>query len=244
MVKGKIVCTSNLWQLPDLFPSLASWKCNNSVAGVRRSFTSVNWSIWPITAWLYMVMRANEINLLVPHISVGACKLGSVFLVNCNKKCNKEHRLFANLVSFLKLPCRTAFKVAVSVILFANHLSLYIDFYFVRLQNCGFIFTSLLNTSCHKSSWMPEETLQMDSVWHSWLQKEKRKSWGQILTLPNVRCNLFMFTSAGPVFFLLFCLCKKYITVWSQAYLLHFGCTNVASSPKEHRNEKSTSSFI
>lgn len=147
-------------------------------------------------------------------------------------------------VSFLKLPCRTAFKVAVSVILFANHLSLYIDFYFVRLQNCGLIFTSLLNTSCHKSSWMPEETLQMDSVWHSWLQKEKRKSWGQILTLPNVRCNLFMFTSAGPVFFLLFCLCKKYITVWSQAYLLHFGCTNVASSPKEHRNEKSTSSFI
>lgn len=73
---------------------------------------------------------------------------------------------------------------------------------------------------------MPEERLQMDSVWHSWLQE--KKGWDQILTLPNLRCNLFLFISAGPVFFLLFCLCKKYSTAWSQAYLLYFEYMNVA----------------
>lgn len=102
-------------------------------------------------------------------------QVGSVFLINCNKKCN-EHRLLPNLASVLKRLCRTVFKVATRACylmikyVFSTSIVLHFRTKSPRSQ------VSLLNASCHKSGWTPKETLQMDSVWHSWLREKKLRS--------------------------------------------------------------------
>ena len=94
---------------------------------------------------------------------------------------------------------------------------------------------SPLSVSCHKSSWMPKETLQMDSVWHSWLWKKKLRS--------NLNATEFKvwfvsvhFGGAGISPFFFFCPCKEdevieYLS--TQVLLIYF--SNQAQEWQKHQ---------